>query len=225
MLELNGIGKSYPGQPNPIVVLRSISLSLAAGAFCAILGPSGSGKSTLLNIVGLLDRPDAGGMTLAGAAIDFSSHYATARNRNALLGFVFQSFHLLPRLAAWQNVALPLLYRGVARDVRRARAMAMLDRVGLADRAQHRPAELSGGQRQRVAIARALIGEPQLILADEPTGSLDSATAAEVIDLLDDLNRDMGVSILMVTHDPRMAERCARRIELLDGAIVRDSAA
>lgn len=223
MLQLTGITKSYGPPSQRIPVLRSISLRFADGGFCAILGPSGSGKSTLLNIVGLLDRPDAGTMTLADAPIDFTSPYATAERRNILLGFVFQSFHLLPRLAAWQNVALPLLYRGVGRDERRTRALAMLDRVGLANRASHRPAELSGGQRQRVAIARALVGDPKLVLADEPTGSLDSVTAGEVIDLLDDLNRDLGVSILMVTHDPRMAERCARRIELLDGAIVRDS--
>jgi putative ABC transport system ATP-binding protein len=179
----------------------------------------------LLNIIGLLDRPDAGAMTLADTPIDFSSPYATARSRNTLLGFIFQSFHLLPRLTAWENVALPLLYRGVPREERRVRALAMLDRVGLQGRALHRPAELSGGQRQRVAIARALAGRPKLILADEPTGSLDSVTAGDVIGLLEELNRDMGVSILMVTHDPDMADRCGRQVELRDGLIVRDTAA
>jgi putative ABC transport system ATP-binding protein len=222
MLALAKVGKSYGTQGQPIPVLRGISLDIAATDFCAILGPSGSGKSTLLNIIGLLDRPDEGELRIADIAIDFSSSYETAGRRNALLGFIFQSFHLLPRITAWQNVALPLLYRGIARDDRKAQALAMLDRVGLSDRADHLPEELSGGQRQRVAIARALVGDPKILLADEPTGSLDSKTAREVIDLLHNLNARLNICIVMVTHDLSIAERCSRQIELLDGRIVND---
>ena len=225
MLQLTGIDKSYGAPAQPIPVLCDLTLDVAAHDFCAILGPSGSGKSTLLNIIGLLDRPDAGQLSVDCMPIDFSDPYATARKRNALLGFVFQSFHLLPRMNAWQNVALPLFYRGVPRDDRRMQALAMLDCVGLSGRAEHVPAELSGGQRQRVAIARALVGAPKILLADEPTGSLDSKTAGEVIDLLKDLNLRFGICIVMVTHDRAIAKRCGRRIELLDGRIVADTRA
>lgn len=223
VLHLESVRKSYGGTANPIPVLKDIGFSIPEGDFCAILGPSGSGKSTLLNIIGLLDHPDDGQVLLDGRTVDFTSPTESARLRNALIGFVFQSFQLLPRLNAWENVALPLLYRGVPRTERRAPALAMLERVGLAERADHRPSELSGGQCQRVALARALIGEPKLILADEPTGSLDSGTSAEMIDLLRDLNHRLGMTIVMVTHDRSVAERCDRRIELLDGHIIADS--
>jgi putative ABC transport system ATP-binding protein len=225
VLKLFNIDKRYGPPERPIPVLRDVTLSVAAGDFCAILGPSGSGKSTLMNIIGLLDRPSAGQVVLDDAAVDFTSPEATARLRNLTLGFVFQAFHLMPRLTAWENVALPLLYRREDRVRRKARALAMLDQVGLADRADHRPSELSGGQKQRVALARALVGHPKLILADEPTGSLDSVTAGEVMALLRDLNRRLGVTIVMVTHDRDLAARCDRRIEVLDGRIVRDTAA
>ena len=225
MLQLIDIAKSYGTLAAPVAVLHGVSFAVAQGEFCALLGPSGSGKSSLLNIIGLLDRPDRGSMMLAGAAIGFGSPVEAARLRNQLIGFVFQSFQLLPRLAAWENVALPLMYRGIARGERRARAMALLERVGLADRADHLPSQLSGGQSQRVALARALIGAPGLILADEPTGSLDSVTAGEMIALLRDLNRREGVTILMVTHDRDLAARCGRRIEIHDGRIVADSGA
>ena len=225
MLKLFNIDKRYGPPERPIPVLRDVTLSVAAGDFCAILGPSGSGKSTLMNIIGLLDRPSAGQVVLDDAAVDFTSPEGTARLRNLTLGFVFQAFHLMPRLTAWENVALPLLYRREDRARRKARALAMLDQVGLADRADHRPSELSGGQKQRVALARALVGHPKLILADEPTGSLDSVTAGEVMALLRDLNRRLGVTIVMVTHDRDLAARCDRRIEVLDGRIVRDTAA
>lgn len=225
VLRLSNIHKAYGPRERPIPVLADVSLAIDDGEFCAILGPSGSGKSTLLNIAGLLDRPSAGEMVLGGVAISHSSAQATARLRNRLLGFVFQSFQLLPRLNAWQNIAMPLMYRGVPRPGRKAHAMAMLDRVGLADRADHLPSQLSGGQCQRVAIARALVGEPKLILADEPTGSLDSATAGEMIDLLGTLNRQLGITIVMVTHDRDLARACGRRIELLDGRVVADNAA
>ncbi len=223
MLRLTNVGKAYGPPTQPIPVLKDVSFSISRGAFCAVLGPSGSGKSTLLNIVGLLDKPDTGQVMLDGVAVDYSSARDAARLRNAMLGFVFQSFQLLPRLSAWQNVALPLLYRGIPRDRRKAAALTMLDRVGLADRSHHRPTELSGGQRQRVALARALIGEPSLILADEPTGSLDSVTAVEVMELLRHLNRSLEVTVLMVTHDRDLAAQCDRQIEFLDGRIVSDS--
>jgi putative ABC transport system ATP-binding protein len=222
MLEVTNVGKAYGPPTQPIPVLKDVSFSIPRGAFCAVLGPSGSGKSTLLNIVGLLDKPDSGQVVLDGVAVDYGSAYEAARLRNAMLGFVFQSFQLLPRLPAWQNVALPLLYRGVPREQRKTAALSMLERVGLADRSHHRPTELSGGQRQRVALARALIGEPSLILADEPTGSLDSVTAVEVMALLRHLNRSLDVTILMVTHDRDLAAQCDRQIEFLDGRIIAD---
>jgi len=225
MLRLFDVGKQYGLEDRQIPVLRDVTFAVQEGEFCAILGPSGSGKSTLMNIIGLLDRPSVGRVELDGAAVDFSSPETTARLRNLTMGFVFQAFHLLPRLTAWENVALPLLYRRVDRPARKARALAMLDQVGLADRATHLPSQLSGGQKQRVALARALVGQPKLILADEPTGSLDSVTAAEVMALLRDLNQRLGVTILMVTHDRDLASRCDRRIEVLDGRIVHDTAA
>ena len=223
MLELFNIEKRYGPPERPTPVLRGVSFSLEAGAFCAILGPSGSGKSTLMNIVGLLDQPTTGAVRFDGVAIDLASPAAAARLRNRLLGFVFQSFHLLPRLTAWENVALPLLYGGTPREQRKPLALAMLDQVGLTDHAEQRPNQLSGGEQQRVALARALIGGPRLVLADEPTGSLDSVTAGEVISLLRDLNRRLGVTVLMVTHDRDLAGRCDRRIELLDGRIIADT--
>ena len=222
MLELRDIEKSYGTAERPIAVLRGISFALEAGSFCAILGPSGSGKSTLMNIIGLLDRPTTGSVLLAGETIDLASAEAAARLRGRLIGFVFQTFNLLPRLTAWENVGLPLLYAGVRRERRRPAALAMLEQVGLADNAEQRPATLSGGQQQRVALARALITDPRLVLADEPTGSLDSVTAGEMIQLLGDINRRLGVTVLMVTHDRDLASRCDRRIEILDGRIIAD---
>lgn len=205
-----------------VAALQGVSFEIEPGEFCAILGPSGSGKSTLLNILGLLDRPSAGVIRLHGEDLSQISQAQSAAIRNRSIGFVFQSFELLPRLAAWENVALPLLYRGISKPNRKGPALDLLREVGLADRAGHKPAELSGGQRQRVAIARALVGQPSLILADEPTGSLDSATASEMMKLFADLNRRLGVTIVMITHDPAIAARCNRRIDILDGRIVGD---
>jgi putative ABC transport system ATP-binding protein len=201
-------------------VLDHASLRLEGSTLAALVGPSGSGKSTLLNIIGLLDVADSGQVIFENCPISAMNSTDAARLRNELIGFVFQSFHLLSRLTAWENVALPLFYRGAGRDERKARALAMLDRVGLSDRVNHRPEQLSGGQRQRVAIARALVGEPRLILADEPTGNLDSATGLQVMDLLRELNRDLGVTILMVTHDRDMAKLCDRVIEIRDGRVL-----
>ena len=225
MLQLGNVKKTYGPVSRPVRALRDVSLEVAEGEFCAVVGPSGSGKSTLLNIIGLLERPDCGRLRVGGVDVANATREESARLRNRLLGFVFQSFQLLPRLTAWQNVALPLLYRGAPRRKRRAPAMAMLEQVGLADRADHLPNELSGGQRQRVALARALIGAPRLVLADEPTGSLDSVAAGDAMELLRALNRRLGVTMLIVTHDRDLAERCDRRIEILDGRIVSDTRA
>ena len=225
MLKLAGIEKAYRTAGGTVPVLRDLSLEIESGGFCAILGPSGSGKSTLLNIIGLLDRPDSGRIFLDDEPADFSSAAEAAHLRNRLIGFVFQSFQLLPRLSAWENVALPLLYRNVPRAERKPRALDMLDRVGLADRADHRPNQLSGGQSQRVALARALVSDPRLLLADEPTGNLDSVTAAEALALLRSLNQDLGVTIIIVTHDRELAMACDRRIEIRDGRIIADTGA
>lgn len=224
MLKLSSIEKAYRTPGGTVPVLKDLSLEIDAGSICAILGPSGSGKSTLLNIIGLLDRPDSGQVFLDGEPASFTSAAEAARLRNRLIGFVFQSFQLLPRLTAWENVALPLLYRNVARADRRPRAMEMLARVGLAERAEHLPSQLSGGQSQRVALARALVSNPSLILADEPTGNLDSVTAGEALALLRELNRDFGVTIIMVTHDRDLAMACDRRVEIRDGRIIADTA-
>ena len=222
ILEVSDLRKSYGAPDQPIPVLRGVSFAIARGSFCAILGPSGSGKSTLMNIIGLLDRPTSGTVRLAGEIVDPGSADQAAHTRNRLIGFVFQSFNLLPRLTAWENVALPLLYAGMPRAMRKPSALQMLEKVGLADRAEHRPGALSGGQQQRVALARALIRNPGLVLADEPTGSLDSVTAGEVMELLRELNRSLGATVVMVTHDRDLASRCDRRIEMLDGRIVAD---
>lgn len=225
MLKLERICRQYNALTRTLAVLDTVTLSVERGEFCAIVGPSGSGKSTLLNIIGLLDRPSSGRLEIGGEAIRSWAPRATASLRNRLIGFVFQSFQLLPRLTAWQNVALPLQYRGVARHARRAVAEAMLARVGLAAWSDHMPNQLSGGQCQRVAIARALVGQPQLLLADEPTGSLDSATSREVMALLRSLNAELGITVLMVTHDQELAASCPRRIRLRDGRIVERSEA
>ncbi len=222
LISLQGIGKSYRLAEQPLHILKNVSLSIAAGESCAILGASGSGKSTLLNILGLLDLPDSGDYRFAGHDIFRASPDQLAAIRNQQIGFVFQSFNLLPRLSALDNVALPLSYRGVARRESLERARHVLDQVGLGERADHRPADLSGGQRQRVAIARALVGEPSVILADEPTGNLDSHTARDIMDLLLSLNRERQVTLIIVTHDPGIAQRLERQIRVNNGVIQED---
>ncbi|WP_026145611.1 ABC transporter ATP-binding protein [Pseudomonas asplenii] len=219
LISLQGIGKTYRLAEQPLTILKDVSLSIEAGESCAILGASGSGKSTLLNILGLLDLPSSGHYHFAGHDIFRASPDQLAAIRNRQIGFVFQSFNLLPRLDAVDNVALPLSYRGVPRGESLARARAMLEQVGLGERAHHRPADLSGGQRQRVAIARALVGEPSVILADEPTGNLDSGTAQEIMDLLLELNRVRQVTLIIVTHDPHIAERLQRQIRVQNGVV------
>ncbi|MGC5698894.1 ABC transporter ATP-binding protein [Pseudomonas sp. NFXW11] len=218
-ISLQGIGKSYRLAEQPLHILKNVSLSIDTGQSCAILGASGSGKSTLLNILGLLDLPDSGDYRFAGHDIFSASPDQLAAIRNRQIGFVFQSFNLLPRLSALDNVALPLSYRGVARRESLERARHMLELVGLGQRAEHRPADLSGGQRQRVAIARALVGEPAVILADEPTGNLDSHTAQEIMDLLLALNRERHVTLIIVTHDPHIAQRLERQIRVSNGVV------
>ena len=218
-ISLQSIGKSYRLADQPLHILQDVCLRIEAGESCAILGASGSGKSTLLNILGLLDLPDSGHYRFAGHDILNASPDQLAALRNQQIGFVFQSFNLLPRLSALDNVALPLSYRGVPRGESLQRARHLLERVGLAERAEHRPADLSGGQRQRVAIARALVGEPSLILADEPTGNLDSHTAQDIMDLLLTLNRERRVTLIIVTHDAQIAQRLTRQIRVHQGLV------
>ncbi|WP_387466928.1 ABC transporter ATP-binding protein [Photorhabdus sp. RM323S] len=200
-------------------VLDKISLTIMRGQSCAIVGASGSGKSTLLNIIGLLDQPTSGCFQFSGVNITNVTPDERARIRNQEIGFVFQSFNLLPRMQALDNVALPLLYRGYSRSLARQEAKYQLELVGLADRIHHRPADLSGGQRQRVAIARALVGKPSLILADEPTGNLDSTTARDIMALLLSLNREQGVTLVMVTHDEAIARNMQRCLYVNDGQL------
>lgn len=225
MLAIEGLGKIYGEGKSVVPVLRNVTLHVARGEFCALTGASGSGKTTLMNLIGLLDRPSHGSIQIDNIPVEKLSADAAAALRSKIIGFVFQSFHLLPHYTALDNVALPLVYRGVGKAERRAIAARALRKVGLWDRASHRPGELSGGQRQRVAIARALIGNPSLLLADEPTGNLDSQTADEIMSLFLALNAEFGLTVMIVTHDPTIAARCPRRIVMRDGQVFDDSTA
>ncbi|WP_416875844.1 ABC transporter ATP-binding protein [Kitasatospora sp. SC0581] len=218
VVELNQVTKEYPGG---VVALQGVDLRIGSGELLAIVGPSGSGKSTLLHIVGTLDRPSAGSVTLAGHDVAALSDRRLSALRARHIGFVFQSFHLVAGVSARDNVAEGLLYSGLPRAQRRRRAALALERVGLADRMHHRPHELSGGQRQRVAIARAVVGEPDLLLADEPTGALDSASSEAVMELLHDLNAD-GATIAVITHDGEIADSLPRQVRIRDGRVVAD---
>ena len=222
MLQLQDINKSYAVGSNSLHVLKGIDLEIEAGEMVSIMGPSGSGKSTLLNILGILDSFDSGTYRLGDQLIDGLTERRAARFRNQLLGFVFQSFNLIPFKTALENVALPLYYRGVRRKKRNAVAREYLERVGLVDWSDHLPSEMSGGQQQRVAIARSLITEPRVILADEPTGALDSQTSREVIELLHEINA-AGTTVLIVTHEHEISEMTDRVIHLRDGVIGRES--
>jgi putative ABC transport system ATP-binding protein len=223
MLKISYLSKSYKNNAGILPVLHDISLHIGRGELCAITGTSGSGKTTLMNLIGLLDQPDCGTIAIDGRSVGSVGEGKTAELRNALIGFVFQSFHLMPRLSALDNVALPLLYRGICKRDRRHAAAEALSLVGLTHRADHFPEQLSGGQRQRVAIARALVGNPALMLADEPTGNLDSQTSDDIMNLFLDLNRRHSMTIILVTHDPTIAARCPRRIVVRDGQILDDN--
>ena len=221
MIELSNITKTYHMGGVDITVLSDLSLSVRSGELIAIMGPSGSGKSTLMNIIGCLDRPTSGTYRFEDREISAMTDDELASIRNVKIGFVFQTFNLLPRFSALKNVEVPLVYSGVAARMRKERAMPLLQQVGLSDRMYHKPTELSGGQQQRVAIARALVNHPPLLLADEPTGNLDSRSGAEILNILTGLN-EQGVTIMIVTHDKDVAARCKRIINLKDGQIIND---
>ena len=223
MISLQNIGKIYRLGDNQFAALSNIDLHIARNEFVALTGASGSGKSTMMNILGCLDSPSAGAYSLDGEAVAGLDEDQLARVRNRKIGFIFQNFYLMPRVTALDNVAQPLIYRGLSPAQRRERARAALTRVGLGDRMQHKPNELSGGQRQRVAIARALVGRPELLLADEPTGNLDSNTAREIMGLLIELHAE-GLTLIIVTHDPGIASHCHRVVRLHDGRIAEDVA-
>ena len=222
LIEVSQLTKSYTLGDQTVHALAGVSLRIAAGEFVAIMGASGSGKSTLMNILGCLDVPTTGHYALAGEAVESMSPDELAGVRNRRIGFVFQQFNLLPRTSALENVELPMIYAGVKAADRHPRAMQALQRVGLGERTGHTPAELSGGQQQRVAIARALVNNPQLILADEPTGALDTTTSEEVMRLLRDLNAQ-GITIVLVTHEPDIAAWARRKIVVRDGRILEDT--
>jgi putative ABC transport system ATP-binding protein len=226
IIEVIDVTRSYQlGGAEPVRALRGVSFAVEHGGFVAIAGPSGSGKSTLLNLLGALDRPSSGTVRIDGHDIATLSEGRLARLRNTTIGFVFQQYQLLARTSALDNVALPLVYAGLGRADRVARARAALEAVGLGHRLRHQPNELSGGEQQRVAIARALVTDPQIILADEPTGNLDTATGNEVMDLLEDLNVERGAALVVITHDPDVAARAPRQIHLRDGMVTEERAA
>ncbi len=222
LMELKGITKSYQNGDQELQVLKGIVLTDHEGEFLAIMGPSGSGKSTLMNIIGLLDKPTSGEYTLAGQAVERLTSKEQARVRNEELGFVFQQFFLLSKLNAQDNVELPLIYAGVGGSQRHKLAQQYLEKVELSDRSKHLPSELSGGQKQRVAIARALVNNPSIILADEPTGALDTKTSNQILELLTQLNEE-GKTIIMVTHEPEIADYAKRKIVIRDGEITQDT--
>ena len=221
LVEAHGLTKLYRMGDETVHALDGVDFIIERGDFCAIIGPSGSGKSTMMNIIGGLDTPTAGKLVIDGADLGEMGDEELAQFRNRTIGFIFQSFNLLPRLTALENVELPMIYGGVPPKERRERAAALLTRVGLGERIDHRPTQLSGGQQQRVAIARALAGRPPLLLADEPTGALDTTTGAEIMRLFEELNRE-GVTLVVVTHDPEVAGAAKRTIEMRDGRIVSD---
>ena len=216
MIRLENIDKVYRTERIETLALQNINLDVAPGEFVSIMGPSGCGKSTLLNLIGLLDAPSSGKLSIDKQPVN-GNDKALARMRNEKLGFVFQSFHLVPDLTVVDNVEIPLLYRSIAGAERRKLALAAIDAVGLSSRAQHFPTQLSGGQQQRVAIARAIVGKPRIVLADEPTGNLDSAMGDEIMGILEELNEKDGTTVVMVTHDDRFAQRTSRTIRLFDG--------
>jgi len=221
MMELKGICREYAVGDQTVHALDHVDLTIGAGEYVSIMGPSGSGKSTLLNVLGLLDRPNEGTYRLQGEDVSSLDDDALAQARQRHIGFIFQFFHLIPRLTALENVELPLVLTGAAPRERRARATAVLESVGLGPRLHHRPDQLSGGERQRVAIGRAIVMQPSYLLADEPTGNLDSKSGGEIMQIIERLNRD-GIALLIVTHDPIIGGRAHRHLTLRDGKIVKD---
>ena len=224
VIRIEGLHKSYETSAGPFPALKDVSLDVAAGEFVAIMGQSGSGKSTFMNLLGCLDKPTAGRYVLDGRDVADMSRDELALLRNRTIGFVFQGFNLLPRMSLLDNIALPLIYCGVERAERQRRARDVLARVGLADKASSMPNKISGGQQQRVAIARALVNHPRLLLADEPTGNLDSRTGEEIMTLFDELNRE-GITIVLVTHEADIAHHAKRQVHFLDGRIISDQPA
>lgn len=222
-IEAVDVSRTYELDGVSVPALRGVSLTIDPGEYVAVIGPSGSGKSTLMHLLGGLDRPSGGRLVIGGRDVTTLSPPELATLRNRTIGFVFQAFHLLPRTSAVDNVALPLVYRGIGARQRRERAAAMLGRVGLGHRLDHRPNQLSGGEQQRVAIARALVTDPAVLLADEPTGNLDTGTGEAVLELLEQLNAESGVALVMVTHDQEVAARARRRIAVRDGLIRSDT--
>lgn len=222
VIELSGIKKIYQVGGQEVAALAGIDLNIAKGEFAALMGPSGSGKSTLMNILGCLDRPTVGSYKLDGQEVATLSDDELAVTRNRRIGFVFQNFNLLSRISAADNVALPLVYAGVGRKEREEKAKKILDAVGLGDRAEHQPNELSGGQRQRVAIARALVNDPHIIMADEPTGNLDTKSTKEIMEIFEGLHKE-GRTIILVTHEPDIAACASRQLLVRDGLITRDA--
>ncbi|MGT2801368.1 putative ABC transport system ATP-binding protein [Streptococcus henryi] len=222
LIQLDNIVKSYRNGDQELQVLKGIDLTVEEGEFLAIMGPSGSGKSTLMNIIGLLDRPTSGDYYLNGTHVSELNDKELAKVRNQEIGFVFQQFFLLSKLSAWQNVEIPLIYAGLGVSKRRQLAQQFLEKVELSERMNHLPSELSGGQKQRVAIARALVNNPFIILADEPTGALDTKTGEQIMELLTELNRE-GKTIIMVTHEPEIADYARRKIVIRDGEITKDT--
>ena len=221
LIQLSEVTKVFPMGDSAVRALAGVNFAIASGEYVGVMGPSGSGKTTLMDILGCLSRPSTGTYWFEGRGVDELDDRELAELRGGRIGFVLQTFNLLPRLTAVENVELPMLYRGVARNERRRRATELLARMGLEDRASHRPGELSGGQRQRVAIARALANRPSLILADEPTGNLDTVTGDSILDLIDELHRG-GQTIVLVTHDQHVAERVERVVRLRDGLVESD---
>jgi putative ABC transport system ATP-binding protein len=222
MIQLSAISRIFTMGDQEVRALNHIDLTINSGEYVSVMGPSGSGKSTLLNIIGLLDQPDSGTYLLENRDVTALSEGEQAKVRRERIGFIFQSFHLIPRLTAEENIELPLILEGLSVVERKARVKAVLEQTGLSDRASHRPAELSGGQRQRVAIARATILNPAVLLADEPTGNLDHKTGAEVVALLEKLHHE-GTTVIVVTHDRELGSRAKRRIQMRDGEIIEDA--
>ena len=221
MISVKELNKTYIMGPTKVFALRGVTLDIQRNEFVALMGPSGSGKSTLMNLLGCLDTPTSGEYWLNGINVSTMEDNDLAEVRNKEIGFIFQTFNLLPRLSALENVALPLVYAGMSKAARRDRAMQVLDAVGLGDRVEHKPNELSGGQRQRVAIARALVNDPSIILADEPTGNLDTKTSIEIMGILEKIHQQ-GNTVILVTHEPDIAEHAHRSVKLRDGMVESD---